>query len=154
MHVIAAKAVCFGEAMTPEFSIYARQVVENAQTMSKELAESGIRLISGGTDNHLILADVTTVGLTGQEAESVLQSVGIIANKNSIPWDTKPARVTSGIRLGTAAITSRGFTSTETQEVSKLIISALTNKNDKTLLSSVAQKVQSLASTHPVPGIN
>lgn len=154
MHVIAAKAVCFGEAMTPEFSIYARQVVENAQTMSKELAESGIRLISGGTDNHLILADVTPVGLTGQEAESVLQSVGIIANKNSIPWDTKPARVTSGIRLGTAAITSRGFTSTETQEVSKLIISALTNKNDKTLLSSVAQKVQSLASTHPVPGIN
>jgi glycine hydroxymethyltransferase len=140
--------------LTPEFSIYAHQVVENAQTMSKELAESGIRLISGGTDNHLILADVTTLGLTGQEAESVLQSVGIIANKNSIPWDTKPARVTSGIRLGTAAITSRGFTVTETQEVSKLIISALTNKSDKTVLSSVAQKVQSLASTHPVPGIN
>ena len=154
MHVIAAKAVCFGEALTPEFSNYAHQVVRNADLMAKQLAESGMRLISGGTDNHLILADVTPLGLTGQDAERTLQDIGVIVNKNSIPWDPKPARVTSGLRLGTAAITSRGFTEPEVIEVSEIIISALSNHTDTTLLGQLADQVKNLASSHPVPGID
>ena len=144
MHVIAAKAVCFGEALTPEFSNYAHQVVRNA----------GMRLISGGTDNHLILADVTPLGLTGQDAERTLQDIGVIVNKNSIPWDPKPARVTSGLRVGTAAITSRGFTEPEVIEVSEIIISALSNHTDTSLLGQLADQVKNLASSHPVPGID
>ena len=154
MHVIAAKAVCFGEALTPEFSNYAHQVVRNADLMAKQLAESGMRLISGGTDNHLILADVTPLGLTGQDAERTLQDIGVIVNKNSIPWDPKPARVTSGLRVGTAAITSRGFTEPEVIEVSEIIISALSNHTDTSLLGQLADQVKSLASSHPVPGID
>ena len=154
MHVIAAKAVCFGEALTPEFSNYAHQVVRNADLMAKQLAESGMRLISGGTDNHLILADVTPLGLTGQDAERTLQDIGVIVNKNSIPWDPKPARVTSGLRVGTAAITSRGFTEPEVIEVSEIIISALSNHTDTSLLGQLADQVKNLASSHPVPGID
>ena len=154
MHVIAAKAVCFGEALTPEFSNYAHQVVRNADLMAKQLAESGMRLISGGTDNHLILADVTPLGLTGQDAERTLQDIGVIVNKNSIPWDPKPARVTSGLRVGTAAITSRGFTEPEVIEVSEIIISALSNHTDTTLLGQLEDQVKNLASSHPVPGID
>ena len=154
MHVIAAKAVCFGEALTPEFSNYAHQVVKNADLMAKQLAESGMRLISGGTDNHLILADVTPLGLTGQDAERTLQDIGVIVNKNSIPWDPKPARVTSGLRVGTAAITSRGFTEPEVIEVSEIIISALSNHTDTSVLGQLADQVKNLASSHPVPGID
>ena len=154
MHVIAAKAVCFGEALTPEFSNYAHQVVRNADLMAKQLAESGMRLISGGTDNHLILADVTPLGLTGQDAERTLQDIGVIVNKNSIPWDPKPARVTSGLRVGTAAITSRGFTEPEVIEVSEIIISALSNHTDTSMLGQLADQVKNLASSHPVPGID
>ena len=154
MHVIAAKAVCFGEALTPEFSNYAHQVVRNADLMAKQLAESGMRLISGGTDNHLILADVTPLVLTGQDAERTLQDIGVIVNKNSIPWDPKPARVTSGLRVGTAAITSRGFTEPEVIEVSEIIISALSNHTDTSLLGQLADQVKNLASSHPVPGID
>ena len=154
MHVIAAKAVCFGEALTPEFSNYAHQVVRNADLMAKQLAESGMRLISGGTDNHLILADVTPLGLTGQDAERTLQDIGVIVNKNSIPWDPKPARVTSGLRVGTAAITSRGFTEPEVIEVSEIIISALSNHTDTSVLGQLADQVKNLASSHPVPGID
>ena len=154
MHVIAAKAVCFGEALTPEFSNYAHQVVRNADLMAKQLAESGMRLISGGTDNHLILADVTPLGLTGQDAERTLQDIGVIVNKNSIPWDPKPARVTSGLRVGTAAITSRGFTEPEVIEVSEIIISALSNHTDTSVLGQLAEQVKNLASSHPVPGID
>ena len=154
MHVIAAKAVCFGEALTPEFSNYAHQVVRNADLMAKQLAESGMRLISGGTDNHLILTDVTPLGLTGQDAERTLQDIGVIVNKNSIPWDPKPARVTSGLRVGTAAITSRGFTEPEVIEVSEIIISALSNHTDTSLLGQLADQVKNLASSHPVPGID
>ena len=154
MHVIAAKAVCFGEALTPEFSNYAHQVVRNADLMAKQLAESGMRLISGGTDNHLILADVTPLGLTGQDAERTLQDIGVIVNKNSIPWDPKPARVTSGLRVGTAAITSRGFTEPEVIEVSEIIISALSIHTDTSVLGQLADQVKNLASSHPVPGID
>ena len=154
MHVIAAKAVCFGEALTPEFSNYAHQVVRNADLMAKQLAESGMRLISGGTDNHLILADVTPLGLTGQDAERTLQDIGVIVNKNSIPWDPKPARVTSGLRVGTAAITSRGFTEPEVIEVSEIIISAMSNHTDTSQLGKLSDQVKNLASSHPVPGID
>ena len=154
MHVIAAKAVCFGEALTPEFSNYAHQVVKNANLMAKHLAESGMRLISGGTDNHLILADVTPLGLTGQEAEQTLQDIGIIVNKNSIPWDPKPARVTSGLRVGTAAITSRGFTEEDIIEVCEIIIDALGNNADLNLLNQLSDRVKNLAGRHPVPGID
>ena len=154
MHVIAAKAVCFGEALTPEFSQYADHVIQNANVMAKQLAESGMRLISCGTDNHLILADVTPLGLTGQEAEQILQDIGVIVNKNSIPWDPKPARVTSGLRVGTAAITSRGFTEDEVKKVADIIISALSNKGNSDTLSDLSSQVKDLASSHPVPGID
>ena len=109
MHVIAAKAVCFGEALRPEFARYAQQVVANAATMATEVSEAGLRLVSGGTENHLILVDLTPMDITGQQAETALESVGIITNKNAIPFDPRPPRVASGMRLGTPAITSRAL---------------------------------------------
>ena len=134
MHVIAAKAVCFGEALRPEFARYAQQVVANAATMATEVSEAGLRLVSGGTENHLILVDLTPMDITGQQAETALESVGIITNKNAIPFDPRPPRVASGMRLGTPAITSRGFGETETQEVSRLITRVLNNMGDEQVM--------------------
>ena len=154
MHVIAAKAVCFGEAMKPDFARYAAQVVANSQTMAQELSEAGLRLVSGGTDNHLMLVDLTTLGITGQEADSALEQAGIIANKNAIPFDPKPPRVTSGLRLGTAAITSRGFEETTVRQVARMIVEVLNSKGDKTVQRRVADEVKELTSRFPVPGLD
>ena len=154
MHVIAAKAVCFGEALRPEFARYASQVVDNCQTLAQELSEAGLRLVSGGTENHLVLVDVTPLDMTGQQAESALESVGIVANKNVIPYDTQPPRVTSGLRLGTPAITSRGFDEAAVKRVAQLIIRTLASMDDQDALRVVGGEVKEFASSYPVPGID
>ena len=154
MHTIAGKAVCFGQALQPEFSRYAHQVVENCQALAAELSEAGMRLVSGGTDNHLILVDVTPLGITGRQAEQALESVGIIANKNAIPFDPRPPRVTSGLRLGTPAITSRGMGAEETSRVAGMVARVLTNIEDKALHGQVAAEVRELTAGFPVPGID
>ena len=154
MHVIAAKAVCFGEALRPEFARYAAQVVSNAQTIARELSEAGLRIISGGTDNHLLLVDLTPLGVTGREAEAALEQANIIANKNAIPFDPRPPRVASGLRLGTPAITSRGFKEEEAKEVARLIIRVLTNMEDEEVRHQVKQQVKELTSRFPIPGLD
>ncbi len=154
MHVIAAKAVCLGEALQPQFADYALQVVANAQAMARELSEAGLRIISGGTDNHLLLVDLTHLGITGQQAETALEQVNIIANKNAIPFDTRPPRITSGLRLGTPAVTSRGFKEEETKEVARLIVRVLTNMGNEQVQQEVRQHVKGLTSRFPVPGLD
>ena len=154
MHVIAAKAVCFGEALRSDYARYAAQVVTNCRTLAGELSEAGLRLVSNGTDNHLLLVDVTPLGITGQQAEKALEQVGIIANKNAIPFDPRPPRVTSGLRLGTPAVTSRGFDEDAVKEVAKLIIRVLTNIEDQGVQREVSQQAKALASGFPVPGID
>ncbi len=154
MHTIAGKAVCFGQAMKPEFSRYAHQVVDNCQVMATVLSEAGMRLVSGGTDNHLLLVDVSPLGITGRQAEQALDSVGIIANKNAIPFDQRPPRVTSGLRLGTPAITSRGMGAGETAQVASMVARVLGNIEDKELHRQVAEEVRELTSGFPVPGID
>ena len=154
MQAIAAKAVCFGEALRPDFARYARQVVDNARTMAAEVSAAGLRLISGGTENHLILVDLTPLGLTGQAAETALESVGIIANKNAIPFDPRPPRTASGLRLGTPAITSRGFGEKEVKQVSQLLARTLNNLEDPAALESVKKEGQELTARFPVPGLD
>ena len=154
MHVIAAKAVCFGEALKPDYAGYAAQVVANAQVMARELSESGLRLVSGGTDNHLILVDLTPLGQSGRDVELALGQVGISANKNAIPYDPKPPRVTSGLRLGTPAITSRGFKEGDAKQAAKLIVQVLNNMGDKTVNRQVARDVKDLTAKFPVPGLD
>ena len=154
MHTIAAKAVCFGEALTPGFAKYAERVVANSQIMAREISEGGLRLVSGGTDNHLMLVDLTPAGITGKDADAALEKVGIIANKNAIPFDPKPPRVTSGIRLGTPAITSRGFDEAAVRQVSRLIVEVLNAIDDEKVQKRVAEEVKVLTSRFPVPGLD
>jgi glycine hydroxymethyltransferase len=154
MHVIAAKAVCFGEALKPDYAGYAAQIVANAQVMARELSEAGLRLVSGGTDNHLILVDLTPLGQSGRDVELALGQVGISANKNAIPYDPKPPRVTSGLRLGTPAITSRGFKEGDAKQVAKLIVQVLNNMGDETVNRQVARDVKDLTAKFPVPGLD
>ncbi len=130
MHIIAAKAVAFGEAARPEFSEYQRSVVENAQVLAQGLVDGGLRVVSGGTDTHLVLVDVTPMGVTGQEAEAALGRVNITVNKNAIPFDSRPPRVTSGLRLGTPSVSSRGFGPQEMRNIAGLIVRTLSNMKD------------------------
>ena len=154
MHVIAAKAVCFGEAMRPEFADYQGQVVDNSRTLSQELGEAGLRIVSGGTDNHLLLVDLTPLDITGKDAEEALERVGIVANKNAIPYDTRPPRVTSGLRLGTPAVTSRGFKSPQMKKVSSMIVRLLSGIGDERVEKDVREEVGELTSRFPVPGLD
>ena len=150
MHVIAAKAVAFKEALQPEFKDYAKQVILNCKALSEELRNLGYNLISGGTDNHLVLVDIYgTVGITGKKCESILHSVNITCNKNSIPNDTQKPTVTSGIRFGTASITTRGFNEDECRYVARLIDRALRNYKDEDVLDSVRNEVIELMNKHP-----
>ena len=151
MHTIAAKAVAFGEALKPEFSDYGHNVVENARTLAKSLEDGGLRIVSGGTDNHLILVDLTNLGITGQQAEDALGRVYITVNKNAIPFDTKPPRVTSGLRLGTPALTTRGFRPQEMVEVARLIAKTLTGINKDSVVEEIRTEVTELTSGFPVP---
>ena len=152
MHVIAAKAVCFGEAAKPEFVAYQGRTVENARALARELAERGLRIVSGGTDNHLLLVDLTRLDITGKDAEGALEKVNIVANKNAIPYDTKPPRITSGLRLGTPAVTSRGFGTGEMAQVAAMIVRTLSNLGDDGVAKDVSDEVGELTSRFPVPG--
>ncbi len=153
MHVIAAKAVAFGEALQPSFVAYQQQIVKNAQAMAEELAAKGLRIVSGGTDTHLMLVDLTSLGITGQDAEEALGRVYITVNKNAIPFDPRPPRVTSGLRLGTPALTSRGFTEKECRLVAAIIVKVLTHLGDPKVEAEVRDQVVALTSRFPVPGI-
>lgn len=150
MHVIAAKAVAFKEALEPEFTDYAKQVVANCKALADELTKLGFKLVSGGTDNHLILVDIYgSVGVTGKKAENVLHSVNITCNKNAIPNDTQKPAVTSGVRLGTAAITTRGFKEEDMIKVAHFINDALRNKDDEEVLARIKNEVCELMAKHP-----
>lgn len=150
-HVIAGKTVAFGEALRPEFNDYAAQVIKNAQAMAEVFAQNDkARLISGGTDNHLLLVDVLGFGLNGKEAEQLLDSVSLTVNKNSIPFETLSPFKTSGIRLGTPAITSRGFDEADAKQVAELILAVLESKGEAEVLADVKAKVAQLTATHPI----
>ncbi|CAM5192174.1 Serine hydroxymethyltransferase OS=Ureibacillus acetophenoni OX=614649 GN=glyA PE=3 SV=1 [Ureibacillus acetophenoni] len=150
MHVIAAKAVAFGEALQPEFKEYAIQIKANAKSLAETLTEEGLKIVSGGTDNHLLLVNVKSVGLTGKVAEHVLDEVGITCNKNTIPYDEEKPFVTSGIRLGTAAVTSRGFKEEDLREVGLIIAKLLKNPEDEATKKECADRVKALTDKYPL----
>jgi len=154
VHAIAAKAVAFGEAARPEFRAYAAAVVANAQALAAALVNGRLRIVSGGTDTHLMLVDVSTRDITGQEAEDALRAAGIIANKNAIPFDPLPPRVTSGVRLGTPALTSRGMDAEDMDTVAGFILEALDAAGKDGAAASIRRRVLDFASKFPVPGIN
>jgi len=151
MHTIAAKAVCFREAMTPEFKKYSEQIVRNARAMATALSDEGLRIVSGGTDNHLMLADVTATGITGDKAASVLERAGITVNKNAIPFDPKSPLVASGIRIGTPAVTTRGMKESEMRTVAAMIGKVLRDVDDEANLKKVRGEVEELTSQFPIP---
>ena len=150
MHIIAAKAVSFNEALQPEFSRYARQVVANAKVFAARLKRYGFNLASGGTDNHLLLLDLRNKGLTGKLAEEALDVVGITANKNAVPFDSESSYVTSGLRIGTAAVTSRGMQESEMEIIADLIAETLASREDDLVRQSVAARVAKLCAAFPV----
>jgi glycine hydroxymethyltransferase len=150
MHVIAAKAVAFQEALAPEFREYQRRIVANAQALAEALIGQGFRLVSGGTDTHVMLVDVAVKGLTGKAAEASLDKAGLTVNKNAIPFDTKPPTITSGIRLGTPALTTRGMREPEMRTVAALIAEVLADVEDGALQARVAAKVRELCSAFPL----
>ena len=152
MHIVAAKAVAFGEAMTPKFKQYAKQILKNAKAMEGVFHKNKIRMIGGGTDNHLILADVFgSLGVTGKEAQTVLDEVGITLNMNAIAGDTRKPLDPSGIRFGTPAITTRGFKEKECKLVAELMIKTLKNKDDKKIKEVVHKEIKKLAKKFPIP---
>jgi glycine hydroxymethyltransferase len=150
MHIIAAKAVAFGEALEPSFKDYAKKVIENAQTLSDCLLKGGLEIVSGGTDNHLILVDLRPFNLTGKEAENVLEKAGITTNMNMIPNDPQPPRITSGIRLGTPALTSRGFTKEHIVQVASWMIDVLKAPQDEALTKKTREEVRAFCEPFPL----
>jgi len=154
MHAVAAKAVAFFEAMQPEFTNYQKAVLENAAVLAAELQQYGFRLVSGGTDNHIILIDLTATGITGKIAQVALEAVGILVNKNAIPFDPKPPQTSSGIRLGTPAITTRGFGTREIKEIASLVSKVLSHLGDKKIEAEAKEQVSSMCSRFPTPGID
>lgn len=150
MHVIAAKAVALGEALKPEFKEYAKQIIANCQALAKGLIAEGFRLVSGGTDNHLLLVDVRGQKMTGKTAEHLLDEVGVTCNKNTIPFDPESPFVTSGIRLGTAAVTTRGFKEADMKEVAAIIGLVLNNPEDAEKQAEAAQRVAALCAKYPM----
>ena len=154
MHVIAAKAVAFSEAMQPSFTDYHRGVLDNALVLANELKRLGLRLVSGGTDNHLVLVDLTETGVTGKEAEKALGETGIVVNRNYIPFDPHPPLITSGIRLGTPAVTTRGFGKEEMKQIASLVVKVINNIGNSSIMSQVSQEVSQMCHRFPVPGIN
>lgn len=151
MHIIAAKAVAFWEAMQPEFVVYQERVLENARVLAAELGRQGLRILTGGTDNHLVLADLTPAGVTGRQVEEALESVGIIVNRNSIPFDSRPPQITSGIRLGTPAVTTRGFGVGEIRRIAGLIIKVLSHLGEDKVYQEVRGEVREMCRSFPLP---
>ena len=154
MHVIAGKAVAFGEALDPSFKVYAANVIANAQVMSDELISLGMSIVSGGTDTHMLLVDITAAEMSGSKAEKLLDSVGITTNKNAIPNDPRPPMQTSGIRLGSPAVTTRGYGTAEMRQIAKLIVETLGNAGDEAVLGRIRDEVSALASRFPHPGVD
>lgn len=154
IHIVAAKAVAFLEAQQPEFVAYQKSVLENARVLADELMRQGVKLVTGGTDNHRVLVDLTETEITGKEAEDALCEVNITVNKNSIPFDPKPPAQTSGIRLGTPAVTSRGFGPGEMTKVARLISRVLSHIGDPAVYDEVRDEVANLTSRFPAPGID
>lgn len=146
MHVIAAKAVAFGEVLQDNFKVYAENVIKNAKQLGESLQAEGVNLVSGGTDNHLLLLDMRSLGITGKVAEKVLDDVGITVNKNAIPYDPEKPFVTSGVRIGTAAVTSRGFGVEDMKEIASIIALTLKNHEDEATLAQAKQRVEALSS--------
>jgi glycine hydroxymethyltransferase len=153
MHIVAAKAVCFQEALQPAFKVYAKQIIANAKILAETLVSGGIKLASGGTDNHLMLADVTAIGLTGSIAEKALDRAGITVNKNMIPFDQRKALDPSGIRLGTPALTTRGMKEAEMKRVGAWILQVLRAPEDQSNLAAVRGEIREFCKSFPVPGI-
>ena len=150
MHVIAAKAVAFKEALQPSFKVYTEQIVKNAQTLANRLIEYGYHVVSGGTDNHVMLVDLTKTGITGKDAENALHEAGITVNKNMVPFDERSPFVTSGIRLGTPALTTRGFKENEMKQVAQLIDRVLKNIENEDIYRYVKQEVKKLCEASPL----
>lgn len=153
MHIIAAKAVCFFEAMQPEFVDYQKSVLKNARVLASELQRHGMRIVSGGTDNHIVLVDLSPQGISGKDAEEALWAAGISVNRNIIPFDPKPPRITSGIRMGTPAVTTRGFGTEEMKRIASLIARVLSPSGDKQAQKQVRQEVQEMCQQFPIPGL-
>jgi glycine hydroxymethyltransferase len=153
MHIIAAKAVCFFEAMQPEFVDYQKSVLENARVLASELQRYGMRIVSGGTDNHIVPVDLSPQGISGKDAEEALGAAGISVNRNTIPFDPKPPLITSGIRLGTPAVTTRGFGTEEMKRIASLIAKVLSTSGDKRTQEQVRQKVREMCQQFPIPGL-
>jgi glycine hydroxymethyltransferase len=152
MHVIAAKAVCFKEAMSPEFAAYQGQTVRNARALAARLAASGFRLVAGGTDTHLMLIDLTNKGITGKQAQAILDEVGIVVNKNMIPFDREKPFVASGIRIGTPAVTTRGMKEEEMERIADLIAAALLGPDGEATKQQVRAGVSKLCDAFPIDG--
>lgn len=150
MHIIAAKAVCFKEALGADFKVYQGQVIANAKVLADELSGAGFRIVSGGTDNHLMLVDVFVRGLTGAQAEKALDKAGITVNKNAIPFDTNPPMKASGIRLGSPALTTRGMKEAEMKQIAGLISEALSAPEDETVLQNIRDEVKKLCERFPL----
>lgn len=153
MHIIAAKAVCFFEAMQPEFVDYQKSVLKNARVLASELQRYGVRIVSGGTDNHMVLVDLSPQGINGKDAEEALWAAGISVNRNTIPFDPKPPRITSGIRLGTPAVTTRGFGIEEMKRIASFIAKVLSPSGDKRVQEQVRQEVQEMCQQFSIPGL-
>jgi glycine hydroxymethyltransferase len=153
MHVIAAKAVSFKEALQPSFKEYQQQVINNAKKLAETVQAEGLRIVSGGTDNHLMLVDLSVIGKTGKEAQNALDEVHITVNKNGIPYDTKSPMVTSGIRLGSPATTTRGFKEAEMEQIGQLIVRVVKNIGDRQVYAEVEEAVKGIVNRFPVPGI-
>jgi glycine hydroxymethyltransferase len=154
MHVVAAKAVCFLEALQPDFVKYQQAILDNSLVLAVELEKSGLRLVSGGTDNHMLLVDLTPIGVTGLDAQLALESVGIIGNRNAIPFDPRPVKIASGMRFGTPAVTSRGMGQEEMKTMAGWIVKVLTRLDDHNIQNQVRDEVKQLCSRFPVPGID
>ncbi|HYE85194.1 MAG TPA: serine hydroxymethyltransferase, partial [Vicinamibacterales bacterium] len=150
MHIIAAKAVCFKEAATPEFAAYQKQIVKNAARLARALMNAGFRIVSGGTDNHIVLVDVFSKGITGKVAEAALGHAGITVNKNAIPFDQNPPMVASGVRLGTPAVTTRGMGEPEMDLIAGYITRVLAAPEDASVLAMVKSEIEALCKTFPL----
>jgi len=153
MHAIAAKAVCFFEAMQPDFITYQQSILTNCKTLASELQRYGFRIVSGGTDTHLALVDLTSKGITGKDAESVLESVNIVANRNTIPFDPKPPRIASGIRVGSPAVTTRGFSTEEMKRIAFWISDVLSHPDDEHTINRTRQEVMQMCQHFPIPAM-
>jgi glycine hydroxymethyltransferase len=153
MHIIAAKAVCFFEAMQPEFVDYQKSVLKNARVLASELQKYGMRVVSGGTDNHIVLVDLSQQGISGKDAEEALWGSGISVNRNAIPFDPKPPVITSGIRMGTPAVTTRGFGTAEMKRIASLINKVLSPAGDRRVQKQVNEEVREMCQQFPIPGL-